>query len=118
MNLLWFYLAVVLAISDILHSHVMWKVLNNFYIILGGLIHEIVHSPLQTWLVHELIEAFFHFIVISIIFLSFNIGIIAASVHLILDIAHTILFKDLQPMQHRALHFVIESFIFIIIFGL
>ena len=118
MNLLWFYIAVVLAMSDVIHSHVMWKVLNNFYIILGGLIHEIVESPLQTWLVHELIEAFFHFVVLSMVFFSFQIGIAAAFIHLIIDISHTILIKKLPPIQHRALHFVIESLFFIIIFGL
>ena len=40
MNLLWFYVAIVLAISDVLHTTLMWKVLNNFYIVLGGLIQE------------------------------------------------------------------------------
>ena len=118
MSLLWFYIAVVLAISDTIHSLVMWKVLNNFYIVLGGLIHEIVHSPLQTWLVHELIEAAFHFIILSLVFFSFQIGIAAAFIHFIIDVSHTILIRDLPPVQHRALHFVIESLFFIIIFGL
>ena len=70
MELLWFYVAIVLAISDILYTQLMWKVLNNFYIILGGLIYQSVDSsPGKTWVVHELMEATFHFIVLSIIFL-------------------------------------------------
>jgi hypothetical protein len=118
MELLWFYIAIVLAISDIIHSHIMWKVLNNFYIILGGLIHNTVHSPMQTWIIHELIEAFFHLCVLSIVFLSFEIGILAAFIHLIIDVSHTLLIDDMPPIQHRALHFVIESLFFMAIFGI
>ena len=66
MELLWFYVAVVLAISDVLHTQVMWKLFNNYYILLGGLIKETVHTPFRTWLVHEIMEAIFHFIVITI----------------------------------------------------
>ena len=35
MQMIWFYVAIVLAISDVLHTTLMWKVLNNFYILLG-----------------------------------------------------------------------------------
>ncbi len=87
MELLWFYVAIVLALSDILHTFIMWKVLNNFYIILGGLIyHSVDSSPWKTWVVHELMEALFHFIILSIVFLSPTIGILADKNTFIIDV--------------------------------
>ncbi|WP_409199646.1 hypothetical protein [Methanobrevibacter sp. DSM 116169] len=118
MNFLWFYIAVALAFSDIIHSHIMWRIFNNFYILLAGLIHNTVHSPLQTWIIHELIEAIFHFCVISLLFFSFKIGMAAAFIHFVIDVSHTILIRDLPPIPHRALHFVIESAFFMLIYGL
>ena len=45
----------------------MWKVLNDFYVILGGLIyHSVDYSPWKTWVIHELMEAAFHFVILSI----------------------------------------------------
>ena len=117
MGLLWFYVAILLAISDILHTQIMWKVLNNFYVILGGLIYQSVYSPWKTWLIHELMEAVFHFIILSIIFLSPTIGILAAFIHFVIDVSHTILIDNLGELEHRALHFVIESIFFIAIYG-
>ena len=113
MNLLWFYVAIVLAISDLLHTQLMWKVLNSFYIILGGLIDKSVHSRWQTWIIHELMEAGFHFIILSIVFLSPQIGILAALIHFIIDISHTILISHMGELEHRALHFLIKSAFFI-----
>ncbi|MCC7553999.1 MAG: hypothetical protein KO202_05880 [Methanobacteriaceae archaeon] len=117
MELLWFYIAVVLSISDMIHSHIMWKVLNDFYILLAGLIYNIINSPMQTWIIHELIEAFFHFCVLSVVFMSLKVGIAAAFIHFTIDVSHTILLKDLPPIPHRALHFTIESIFFMIIYG-
>ena len=119
MELIWFYVAIFLAISDILHTQLMWKVFNNFYIILGGLIyHSVDYSPWKTWVAHELMEALFHFVILSIVFLSPTIGIIAASVHFIIDVIHTVLIGHMGEIEHRALHFIIESFVFILIYGL
>lgn len=119
MELLWFYIAIVLAISDIIHTNLMWKLVHDFYIILGGLIQNTVHSTMQTWLIHELIEAFFHFIVLSLVFLSFEIGIYAAFIHFTIDVSHTFLLNnDMNEVEHRSLHFVIESIFFIAIYGL
>ncbi|MEE0939756.1 hypothetical protein [Methanobrevibacter sp.] len=118
MNLIWFYVAIVLAISDILHTHIMWKVFNNFYIILGGLIQQTTKTTWQTWLAHEIMEAGFHFIVLSIVFLNPIIGILAALIHFVIDVSHTVLIRDMGELEHRALHFVIESLFFIMIFGL
>ena len=118
MELLWFYIAIVLAISDTLHSLLMWKVLNNFYIILGGLIYQSVDTAWKTWLVHELMEAGFHFIVLTLVFLSPEIGLLAAFIHFVIDVCHTVLIRDLGEPEHRALHFVIESLFFIAIYGL
>ncbi|WP_296885086.1 hypothetical protein [uncultured Methanobrevibacter sp.] len=119
MELLWFYVAIVLAISDIVHTQLMWKVLNNFYIILGGLIyHSVDNSPWKTWVVHELMEAVFHFIVLSIVFLSPTIGILAATIHFIIDVSHTVLIGHMGELEHRALHFLIESLFFMMIYGL
>ena len=119
MELLWFYVTIVLAISDILYTQLMWKVLNNFYIILGGLIYQSVDSsPGKTWVVHELMEATFHFIVLSIIFLSPTIGLLAATIHFIIDVSHTVLIGHMGELEHRALHFIIESVFFMIIYGL
>ena len=119
MELLWFYVAVVLAISDVLHTQVMWKLFNNHYILLGGLIKETVHTPFRTWLVHEIMEAIFHFIVITIVFLRIDIGLLAALLHLVIDISHTLLIDgEMNELQHRALHFVIEALFFLVIFTL
>ena len=118
MELIWFYVAIVLAISDILHTTLMWKVLNNFYIILGGLIYTSVNSPWQTWVVHELMEAAFHFVVLSLVFLSPTVGILAAAIHFVIDVSHTVLIGHMGVLEHRALHFVIESIFFMIIYGL
>ncbi len=118
MTLIWFYVAILLAISDILHTQIMWKVLNDFYIILGGLIYTSVESPSKTWLVHELMEAAFHFVIISIVFLSPQIGILAAFIHFTIDISHTVLIGHMGELEHRALHFAIESVFFIAIYGL
>ena len=117
MNLLWFYVAIVLAISDTLHTTLMWKVFNNFYIVLGGLIQQSTHSTWQTWLAHETMEAGFHFIVLSIVFLNPIIGLLAALIHFVIDVSHSILIRDMGVLEHRALHFVIESLFFIILFG-
>ena len=118
MNLLWFYVAIILAMSDVLHTTLMWKVLNNFYIILGGLIQQSTHSTWQTWLAHEIMEAGFHFIIISIVFLNPTVGILAALIHFVIDISHTILIRNMGEIEHRALHFVVESLFFILIYGL
>ena len=119
MELLWFYVAIVLALSDILHTQLMWRVLNNFYIILGGLIyHSVDSSPWKTWVAHELMEAVFHFVILSIVFLSPTIGILAAAIHFIIDVSHTVLIGHMSETEHRALHFVIESIFFILIYGL
>lgn len=117
MELLWFYIAIVLAISDILHTTLMWKVFDNFYIVLGGLIFQTTHSNWQTWVIHEIMEAIFHMIVLSIVFLNPTIGILAGLVHFVIDVAHTILIRDMGELEHRALHFVIESLFFILIYG-
>ena len=118
MNLLWFYVAIVLAISDILHTHIMWKIFNNFYILLGGLIQQTTKTAWQTWLVHETMEAIFHFIVLSIVFLNPTIGILAALIHYVIDVGHTVFIRNMGELEHRALHFVVESIFFILIFGL
>ncbi len=118
MELIWFYVAIMLAISDVLHTTLMWKVFNNFYIILGGLIQQSTHSAWQTWLAHESMEAGFHFIVVSIVFLNPIVGIQAALIHFVIDITHTIFIRDMGVLEHRALHFVIESLFFIAIYGL
>ena len=117
MELLWFYVAVVLAISDVLHTTLMWKVLNNFYIVLGGLIQQSTNSTWQTWLVHEIMEAGFHFIVLSIVFLNPTIGIEAALIHFVIDVTHTVFIRDLGELEHRALHFTIESLFFMLLYG-
>lgn len=116
MDLLWFYVAIALAISDVLHTQIMWKLADNFYILLGGLISEIVNTPLQTWLVHEIMEAIFHFLIISLIFLNLKIGLFAALIHFLIDVSHNLLVKKhINEIEHRALHFVIESLFFIIL---
>lgn len=118
MELLWFYIAIVLAISDEIHSKIMWSVLNDFYVIFGGLINKIVYSNLQAWLIHEGLEAIFHFIVLSLVFFSLEIGILAALIHFIIDVVHSLTIKRMTNLEHRALHFTFESLFFMFIFGL
>lgn len=118
MDLTWFMIALFLAVSDEIHSTIMWKVATNFYIILGGLINEIVGSPIQTWLIHEGIEAVFHFIILSIVFLSVEIGLLAALIHFILDVYHELSNVNYSWLHHRSFHFAIESLFFILILNL
>lgn len=117
MNFLWFYIAIALAISDIIHGQLMWNIFNDFYIVLSGIIHITTKSNMQTWLVHEILEACFHFVVISILFLNPIIGCLAAMVHLLLDITHSLFIKNFPAIPHRAFHFVFESIFFIILYG-
>jgi hypothetical protein len=118
MEILWFYIAVVLAISDEIHSKIFWSVFADFYILLAGILKEIFHSNITLWIVHEGMEAIFHFILLSLLFLSLEIGLLAALIHLLVDLLHEIFVSELNWLQHRALHFVIESLFFIIIFAI
>ncbi len=115
MEILWFYIAVVLSISDAFHSRIMWSVFADFYILLAGLIQKMVSSNITLWMVHEGLEAIFHFFILSIIFLSWEIGILGATIHLVIDMYHELSGMKLNPLQHRALHFSLESIFFILI---
>jgi hypothetical protein len=117
MELIWFYVAVVLAISDEIHSKVFWGIVFDFYVLLGGLIKKIVGSNIQLWLFHEGMEAIFHFIVLSLVFVNIEIGILGALIHLIVDVYHEFIGTDYGWLYHRALHFTIESVFFIMIFA-
>ena len=118
MQLLWFYVAIALAISDELHSRIVWDYVRDFYIIFGGLISSALDSVMETWIVHEALEAFFHFIFISCVFFSFKVGFLAALIHFLLDVSHSIAIRHMPLLPHRALHFVIECLFFIAVFGL
>lgn len=117
MDILWFYIAVVLACSDVLHG-VIWHTFSDFYIIFGEIIYHIVQSPFVTWVVHEVLEAIFHFIVLTLVFQSLTIGVLAATIHLIIDLTHNFYEWKMTPLQHRALHFTIESIFFMIVLAL
>ena len=119
MELIWFYVAIVLAISDTIHTQIVWKIFNKFYLILGGIINNSVNATWKTWIIHELMEAGFHFIFVSIAFLNLEIGILAAFIHFVIDVSHTLLISShMNELEHRSLHFVIESLFFIAIYGL
>ena len=118
MDLLWFYVAVALAVSDELHSKLFWSLFFDFYVVLAGLIQRIVGSSIRMWIVHEFLEAIFNFVVLSIVFLSIPIGFLAAAVHLAVDLFHEAVNLNLPPLEHRALHFVIEASFFILVFSL
>lgn len=115
MEILWFYIAVILAISDEIHSKLLWSVFADFYILLSGILHEIINSNIRLWMVHEGMEAVFHFIILSVIFLSLEIGILGALIHLLIDCYHELAGMKLKWLQHRALHFTIESLFFILL---
>ena len=117
MNLEWFYIAIVLACSDILHG-ILWHTLSDFYIIFGEIIHHIVKSTFLTWIVHELLEAIFHFIVLSLVFQSLTIGVLAGFIHFTIDVFHNFFEIKMNTIQHRSLHFVIESIFFMIILSI
>lgn len=117
MHLLWFYIAVALAVSDMIHGQLTWNIFSDFYIVFGGILHITTKSNLEAWLIHEFIEALFHFILISIIFLNIEIGFLAALIHLFIDLFHSRFIRNMSSVVHRALHFVIESLFFILIFG-
>jgi hypothetical protein len=118
MELIWFYIAVVLAISDEVHSVILWRVFADFYILLAGILREILKTNLALWIVHEGMEAIFHFILLSLLFFSLEIGILAALIHFLVDFLHELSGMELNWLQHRALHFVVESFFFILIFSI
>lgn len=118
MELIWFYIAVVLAISDEIHSVILWRVFADFYILLAGIIRENVKTNLALWIVHEGMEAIFHLILLSLLFFSLEIGILAAVIHFLIDFFHELSGWELEWLQHRAFHFVLESFFFIVIFSI
>ena len=62
-------------------------------------------------------EAGFHFVVVSIVFLNPTIGILAALIHFVIDVTHTVFIRDMGELEHRALHFAVESIFFILLFG-
>lgn len=115
MEILWFYIAVVLSVSDEIHSRILWNVFADFYILLAGLIQKTVASNIRLWIVHEGMEAVFHFLILSILFLSLEIGVLGAFIHLVIDVYHEFSGLELSPLYHRALHFTIESLFFILI---
>lgn len=118
MEMLWFYIAVILAISDEAHSQIFWKVFFDFYVLLAGILQKIVGSNIRLWIVHELMEAIFHLVLISLLFMSLEIGILAAAIHLVVDLYHEAAGLKLRYLQHRALHFTIESLFLIMVLGL
>jgi hypothetical protein len=117
MEMLWFYIALILAFSDEVHSQIFWKVFFDFYVLLAGLVKKMVGSTITMWIVHELMEALFHFVLLSILFLSLEIGILAAIIHLVVDLYHESAGLDMTWLQHRALHFTVESLFFIVLLG-
>lgn len=117
MNIEWFYIAIVLACSDILHG-ILWHTFSDFYIIFGEIIYHIVKSPFVTWLVHEVLEAIFHVIILTLVFQSPTIGILAGTIHFCIDVTHNLYELEMTPLQHRSLHFVIESIFFMIVLAL
>ena len=52
------------------------------------MVYNFVKSPFKTWIVHELLEAIFHFIVLSLVFQSLTIGVLAGSIHFVIDVYH------------------------------
>ena len=115
LEILWFYIAVILAISDEIHSQLLWTYFADFYILFAGLLRRSIHSNIRLWIVHEGMEAVFHFILLSILFFSLEIGFLAGLIHLIVDLSHELTGVKLRWLQHRALHFTIESIFFIIV---
>lgn len=118
MEMLWFYIAVILAISDEVHSQIFWKLFFDFYVLLAGLIQETVNSSITLWVIHEVMEAIFHFVLLSLLFLSLEIGILAAIIHMVVDLFYEAAGLEMTWLQHRAFHFTIESLFFIMILGL
>nr|WP_319374767.1 hypothetical protein [uncultured Methanobacterium sp.] len=118
MEMLWFYIAVILAISDEVHSQIFWKVFFDFYVLLAGMIQKIVGSTIRMWMFHEVLEAIFHFILLSLLFLSLEIGFLAAVIHLVIDLYHEVAGLEMTWLEHRALHFTVESLFFIMLLGI
>lgn len=118
MEMLWFYIAVILAISDEVHSQIFWKVFFDFYVLLAGIIQKIVGSTIRMWMVHEVLEAIFHFVLLSLLFLSLEIGFVAAVIHMVVDLYHEVVGLEMTWLQHRALHFTVESLFFIMLLGI
>jgi hypothetical protein len=118
MELLWFYIAIMIAISDEIHNFLMWNFFRDFYTIFGGLVQGMVYSNLQAWLIHEGLEALFHCVLLSIVFFSLKIGILAALVHFVIDVIHSLTIRHMDHLKHRILHFVFESLFFIFVLGL
>jgi len=125
METLWFFIAIFLALSDEIHSRIMWGLFADFYILLAGVIKESVASNIRLWIVHEGLEALFHFVFISLLliiagkgFIAIEIGVLAALIHMTVDMYHEYSGIELNPLGHRCLHFTIESIFFIIVFAI
>ncbi|MDD6286563.1 hypothetical protein [Candidatus Methanosphaera massiliense] len=117
MNIEWFYIAIVLACSDELHG-IIWHTFSDFYIIFGEMVYNIVQSSFITWITHEVLEAIFHVIILTLVFQSPTIGILAGAIHLVIDLYHNYFNLEMTWLQHRSLHFVIESIFFMIILAM
>ncbi|MBM4241131.1 MAG: hypothetical protein FJ150_05665 [Euryarchaeota archaeon] len=117
MEILWFYIAVVLAISDEIHDRVIWNIFFDFYILIANIIKRTVASNVRLWIIHEFLEAIFHFIVLSVVFFSIEIGILGALIHMIVDMYHELAGLKMTWLYHRSLHFVVESIFFMLIFS-
>ena len=74
-------------------------------------------SNIALWMVHEVMEAIFHFVLISYFLISGD-RVLAALIHLLVDLYHEAAGLEMNSLQHRALHFTVESIFFIAIFGL
>lgn len=115
MQLLWFYIAIVLSLSDEIHTRILWGLFLDFYILLAGIIQKIVGSNIRMWIIHEFFEFIFHLVLLSLLFLSVEIGMLAATIHLVVDVYHELASLNLNALQHRALHFTLEALFFIIL---
>jgi len=104
----WLGAALLLSLSDELHTRLVWGPLRDHYLLLGAYL-RVRHSSLFVWLVHETLELIFHTLVLSLA-LPLTMALTAALIHFTLDLIHEALLGTIRnPYLHRALHLSVES---------
>ncbi|AAM02726.1 Uncharacterized protein conserved in archaea [Methanopyrus kandleri AV19] len=112
----WLGAALLLSLSDELHTGLVWGALRSQYLLLGAYL-RVRHSALFVWLVHETLEFLFHTVILSLI-LPVPMAVTAASVHFGIDLFHEALLGTVKGrVTHRLMHLSLESAILYWLWG-
>jgi len=108
--------AILLSISDELHTRITAGVLRKYYLMLGAYL-RVRHSALFVWWVHETLEFVFHVAVLWIA-LPLPMALTAAVIHYALDLFHEAMLGTFKnELEHRIFHFSVECLALYAIWG-